>query len=111
MIYGSEDDLCWVFVECQEVLDNNLKIVEYNVISLCELLVVLLLVVGDCELVGGKVVDKQVEVICQWYVQLWVQQCLQVGFLQQQQVLKVEIDSMLQCYCELKGVVLVILVG
>jgi len=102
--YGSEDDLRRVFAERQEVLDNNLKTAEYNVTSLRESLVALLSAAGDRELAGGKVADKQAEAIRQRHVQLRAQQRLQAGFLQQQQVLKAEIDSTLQRYRELKGV-------
>ncbi|MEO2237100.1 MAG: hypothetical protein ABGW95_02500, partial [Candidatus Poseidoniia archaeon] len=103
--YGSEDDLRRVFAERQEVLDNNLKTAEYNVTSLRESLVALLSAAGDRELAGAKVADKQAEAIRQRHVQLQSQQRLQAGFLQQQQALKAEIESTLQRYRELKGLV------
>lgn len=72
-MYENEVDLCWVFVECIGILDNNIQIVYYNVVSLCDVLVMLLLMVGNCELVGLLVVDKQVVEICQCYIELLVQ--------------------------------------
>ncbi|WP_207925186.1 hypothetical protein, partial [Pseudomonas aeruginosa] len=103
--YGSEADLRRVFAERQEVLDNNLKTAEYNVTSLRESLVALLSAAGDRELAGGKVVDKQAEAIRKRHAQLQAQQRLQAGLVQQQQALKAEIDSTLQRYRELKGLV------
>ena len=103
--YGSEDDLRRVFAERQEVLDNNLKTAEYNVTSLRESLVALLSAAGDRELAGAKVADKQAEAIRKRHAQLQAQQRLQAGLVQQQQALKAEIDSTLQRYRELKGVV------
>ncbi len=103
--YGSEADLRRVFAERQEVLDNNLKTAEYNVTSLRESLVALLSAAGDRELAGAKVADKQAEAIRKRHAQLQAQQRLQAGLVQQQQALKAEIDSTLQRYRELKGLV------
>jgi len=101
--YGSEDALKRVFTDRQEVLDNNLKTAQYNVASLRASLVALLGAAGDRELAGAKVAAKQAEAIRQRHVQLMAQQRLLASFEEQQQVLKVEIDTSLQRYRELKG--------
>ncbi|MEG2980794.1 MAG: hypothetical protein RR831_14885 [Stenotrophomonas sp.] len=102
--YGDENALRRVFAERQEVLDNNLKTAQYNVASLRDSLVALLAAAGDRELAGGKVADKQAQAIGQRHTQLQLQQRLLASFEQQQQALKVEIESSLQRYRQLKGV-------
>lgn len=101
--YGDENALRRVFAERQEVLDNNLKTAQYNVASLRESLVALLAAAGDRELAGAKVADKQVQAISQRHAQLQSQRRLLASFEQQQQALKVEIESSLQRYRQLKG--------
>ncbi|CAH0166379.1 hypothetical protein [Stenotrophomonas lactitubi] len=101
--YGDENALRRVFAERQEVLDNNLKTAQYNVASLRDSLVALLAAAGDRELAGGKVADKQAQTIGQRHAQLQMQQRLLASFEQQQQALKVEIESSLQRYRQLKG--------
>ncbi|MCY1248898.1 hypothetical protein D9M72_623820 [compost metagenome] len=85
------------------MLDNNLKTAQYNVASLRDSLVALLAAAGDRELAGGKVADKQAQAIAQRHAQLKSQQRLLASFEQQQQALKVEIESSLQRYRQLKG--------
>lgn len=103
--YGDEDALRRVFAERQEVLDNNLKTAQYNVASLRDSLVALLAAAGDRELANAKVGDKPAQAINQRHAQLQSQQRLLASFEQQQQALKIEIESSLQRYRQLKGLV------